>query len=597
MNELNRTLITYSVRNNLLIFLGTAFFAVHTLAYIIYFKLNFPHGDDIGYTLAIAYEYAKTGQFPFSEFISSASSHLTYSLKLISLPNLLWNSFDVVNFYYLQWILMSLTLFFLFLIIKRTSKSLFWVLIPISAFVYCPIFITGYFVFSTLMWLSVSLCISIVVYLVTTKKITPLVSTAAISVAVYSSFFNLIGLMAWLPGIISFLRKDSEQKLSYKKWLIPWIICASIFGIIFLSLAPSIANQSKLDLFFSLDGLSFVVTYLATSYRFGTENIVLSKIIGFITLLLCGYLFYFFWKINKENFQKAYPWLLFVIISIVAGMCIAIGRMDLGYHDGNESFYKTISFFSQIGILVLFSMILLEIKKNARNRMSYVKIGLIILIIVSQMIFLIPSYYAGWVKGDYYFQEKMAYANCYSLTHGSECLIAPPFHGMEPAVERGHELEFFNFLAENQLGIFGEMDFNQQNRHDLNEFRGILENNSDIEPGFGKIEKINGKLISEQSIVIEESFVNIEGWILDKNKMSVNSIFLMIDNKPLLKYDDFIYRENIKEDSDDISESNSDWNIIFLSGYIEKGCHEITIIGLSNETLVKLEQKIELCRI
>ena len=116
MNELNRTLITYSVRNNLLIFLGTAFFAVHTLAYIIYFKLNFPHGDDIDYTLRIAHEYAKTGQFPFSEFISSASSHLTYSLKLISLPNLLWNSFDVVNFYYLQWILTSLTLFFLFLI-------------------------------------------------------------------------------------------------------------------------------------------------------------------------------------------------------------------------------------------------------------------------------------------------------------------------------------------------------------------------------------------------------------------------------------------------------------------------------------------------
>tara|TARA_B100001179_G_C18589188_1_gene403791 strand:+ start:109 stop:1905 length:1797 start_codon:yes stop_codon:yes gene_type:complete len=598
MNELNRTLITYSIRNNLLIFLGTAFFAVHTLAYIIYFKLNFPHGDDIDYTLRIAHEYAKTGQFPFSEFISSASSHLTYSLKLISLPNLLWNSFDVVNFYYLQWILMSLTLFFLFLIIKRTSKSLFWVLIPISAFVYCPIFITGYFVFSTVMWLSVSLCISIVVYLVTTKKITPLVSTAAISVAVYSSFFNLIGLMAWLPGIISFLRKDSEQKRAYKKWLIPWIICASIFGIIFLSLAPSIANQSKLDLFFSLDGLSFVVTYLATSYRFGTENIVLSKIIGFITLLLCGYLFYFFWKINKENFQKAYPWLLLIIISIVTGMYIAIGRMDLGYHDGNESFYKTISFFSQIGILVLFSMILLEIKKNARNRMSYVKIGLIILIIVSQMIFLIPSYYAGWVKGDYYFQEKMAYVNCYSLTHGSECLIAPPFHGMAPAFERGHyELEFFNFLAENQLGIFGEMDFNQQNRHDLNEFRGILENNSDIESGFGKIEKINGKLISEHSIVIEESFVNIEGWILDKNKMSVNSIFLMIDNKPLLKYDDFIYRENIKENNVDVSESNSYWNIIFLSGYIEKGCHEITIIGLSNETLVKLEQKIELCRI
>ena len=47
--------------------------------------------------------------------------------------------------------------------------------------------------------------------------------------------------------------------------------------------------------------------------------------------------------------------------------------------------------------------------------------------------FLIPSYYAGWMKGEYYFDEKMAYVNCYSLTHGTECLNPLPFHGMEPA--------------------------------------------------------------------------------------------------------------------------------------------------------------------
>ena len=52
------------------------------------------------------------------------------------------------------------------------------------------------------------------------------------------------------------------------------------------------------------------------------------------------------------------------------------------------------------------------------------------------MIFLIPSYYAGWMKGEYYFEEKMAYVNCYSLTHGTECLYPPPFHGMAPAFER-----------------------------------------------------------------------------------------------------------------------------------------------------------------
>ena len=54
-------------------------------------------------------------------------------------------------------------------------------------------------------------------------------------------------------------------------------------------------------------------------------------------------------------------------------------------------------------------------------------------------------------------------------------------------------------------------------------------------------------------------------------------------------------REDKKHDY--VSEKDSGWNIIFLSGYIEKGCHEIGIIGLSNETLVKLQEKIEVCRI
>ena len=122
-----------------------------------------------------------------------------------------------------------------------------------------------------------------------------------------------------------------------------------------------------------------------------------------------------------------------------------------------------------------------------------------------------------------------------------------------------------------------------------------MENNPDIEFGFGKIERINGQLVSEQSIVIEENFVNIEGWILDENKSPVDSIFLMIDNKPLLKYEDFVSREH--KEYDYVSEKDSGWNIIFLSGYIEKGCHEISIIGLSNETLVKLQEKIEMCKI
>ena len=590
--------ITKNIKN-IIIFLAASFFSIHTLVYILQFRLNFPFGDD-GHTYSFAYEYLSTGSwnglFGITE-ISDYASHLIYSLKLLALPNLIYNSFDVVNFYYLQWIIMSLTLLVLFLILKKTDKRLYWVLIPISAFIYCPIYNTGYWIFSSIMWLMVTFCIVLTVYLLNKEKITNSIFLSSVSIAIFSTFFSLIGIMAWLAGLICLAKRNNEGKIR-KKYLAAWIAVTVIIGFIFVLLVTSLNviqfdEETYLVKFFSIEGISFVTTYLATSYRFGTENIFFSKIIGIITLILSGYFFYYFIRI-KKNIQKSYPWLLFILLGIISGIIIAIGRMGLEGHDGNESFYKAVSQFSQIGILVLVSMLMLEIKKNRTKKFTNIKLCLCILIIISQMVFLIPSYYASWVKAEHYYDVKTVYVDCYSLTHGTECLDWTEYSRFPHPFERT-KVQAANFWLENKMSVFGDANFNQQNGHDLNKFRTILENNPDIEFGFGKIEKINGQLVSKQSIVIEENFVNIEGWILDENKSSVDSIFLMIDNKPLLKYEDFVSREH--KEYDYVSKKDSGWNIIFLSGYIEKGCHEIGIIGLSNDTLVKLQEKIEMCKI
>ena len=609
MNEtkINHNLESYDVPKSyisknmkkIIIFLAASFFSIHTLVYILQFRLNFPFGDD-NHTYSFAYEYLSTGSwdglFGITE-ISDYASHLIYSLKLLALPNLIYNSFDVVNFYYLQWIIMSLTLLVLFLILKKTDNRLYWVLIPISAFIYCPIYNTGYWIFSSIMWLMVTFCIVLTLYLLNKEKITNSIFLSSVSIAIFSTFFSLIGIMAWLAGLICLAKRNNEGKIR-KKYLVACIAVTVITGFIFVFLVTSLEviqfdEETYLVKFFSIEGISFVTTYLATSYRFGTENIFFSKIIGIITLILSGYFFYYFIRI-KKNVQKSYPWLLFILLGIVSGIVIAIGRMGLEGHDGNESFYKAVSQFSQIGILVLVSMLMLEIKKNRTKKFTNIKLCLCILIIISQMVFLIPSYYASWVKAEHYYDVKNVYVDCYSLTHGTECLDWTEYSLFPHPFERT-KVQAANFWLENKMSVFGDANFNQQNGHDLNKFRTILENNPDIEFGFGKIEKINGQLVSKQSIVIEESFVNIEGWILDENKSSVDSIFLMIDNKPLLKYEDFVSREH--KEYDYVSEKNSGWNIIFLSGYIEKGCHEISIIGLSNETLVKLQEKIEMCKI
>ena len=581
-------------RKKIIIFLATSFFSIHTLIFILTFRLNFPYGDD-GQAFSFAYEYLATGSldglFGITA-ISAYASHLIYSVKLLALPNLIFNSFDVVNYYYLQFVIMSLTVLFLFLILKKTNKRLYWVIIPISAFIYCPIYNTGYFIFSSLMWLLVTLCVVLTVFLLNREKITHSIFLSAISIAVFSTFLNLIGIVAWLAGFISLLKKDGKRKIIKKKYLAAWIFATLVVGLIFLSLTKS-SLETYWEQFFSIEGLSFVTTYLATSYRFGTENIVYSKIIGIITLILSGYLFYYFIRI-KKNVQESYPWLLLILISIISGIIIAIGRME--GHDGNESFYKAVSQFSQIGILVLVSMLMLEIKKNRPKKFANIKLCICIVIIVSQMVFLVPSYYASWVKGEHYYEVKTAYVDCYSLTHGTECLKAPEFSGtLEPPFEL-NRMYITNFWLENKLSIFGEESFNQQNRDDLKYFEDVLKKNPNYELGVGEIQKVNDRIVLEDTVVMKEEFIKIEGWMLDKDRNQLDSLFVIIDDIPFLKYDDFVYMDSKEYSVNETRNNNSKWIITFLSGYLELGCHDISFVGLHNETLFHLDQKIILCK-
>ena len=574
-----------SYRKKILYFIGVVFFSIHTLYYIIHFRLNFPHGDDF-YIIPFSYEFAKTGQFPINEFLSSASSHLVFSLKLITLPNLLLNSFDLVNLYYFQWILMSITLFLLFLIIKRTDKRLYWTLIPISATVYCPIFITGYFIFSTIMWLSVSLGIISVVYFLTSPILKRSHIFAAISMATFSTFFNLMGTVTWVIGIIRFLKRENKSYFQ-KKWIVFWLGSLIINGLIVYIFAPSFSGQNKIDLFLSIDGLKFLITYLATSYRFGSENIEFSQMIGLATLVIFGYLLYYF--VKEKEVERAYPWLMLITISIISGIIIAIGRMELGYHDGNESFYKAVSFYSQIGILVLISLIIVKIKGRKSSRSSKLKLTIFISILVFQSIFLIPSYYASWEKGEYYYEQKLFYVDCYSLSHGSECLEKPPSHGMGLAFEKEH-LEIINYWASENKGIFGEENFNSENKNDIKFFNDVVRTDFEKKIGYGEILKINEESDLQKSVIISEQYVKIEGWMADNNQGELDSIFLIMDDEPFLRYDDFLeYTKNQ-------SSIKSKWIITFLSGYLTEGCHDISIVGIKDSKLLSMKQEVSICK-
>ncbi len=576
--EINKPMNT---KIKILILFGIVFFAIHTLVFVSNYTMNFPWGDDFTY-MRFSYDIFTSDEFPIDEFLdASGGNHLSFSIKLITLPNLIFNSFDLINLYYLQWVLMSLTLFFIFLTIKNTNKQSLWTLIPISASLYCPIFITGYWVFAPNIWLFPALCISIIVYLFSRQKLSWTIFSIGISLALFSTFFNLIGVLAWVSGLF-FIRKNSSDKFSNIKFILPWIGGMLFSGFMILSYTVTSAQISFTKIF-SIDALAFFLAYLSTSYRFGVDNIILSHIIGGVTLIIISYLVYYFIK-SKNDFSNTFPWFMLIFISITAGFVITLGRVDLG-HDGTQSFYKTLSAFSQIGIIVLISIIITNLNKNKLRINFYkLKIGILLSVIILQMICLIPSYYAGWEKAEHYYAQKSLNQNCYSLSHGNECLTASS-PGLTPPYER-EVLDIFNFWLENNFSFFSDKEFNKQNKSDIMVFEDFLNSSPYEITVLGKIEKVNDQKIVNEKIDLESQFIKLEGWVSDTEMGPLNSIYLIIDDKPFLKYNDLY----------EIDAQKRGWVIIFLEGYLDDGCHTVSILGTNGNSLYQVDHELEICK-
>ena len=578
-------------RNGIIILSLIGFFASQKLYFKALYQINFPYSIDFSVGVNYVYTYVKTGVFPFDEFFGQFSAHHLIFPKLITFPNVFFNSFDVANIYYLHWGLESIALFLIFLLLKRTNPKLYWLLIPISAFIYSPLQDSGGHLFGLIMWLLPPISIIGIIYLFDKKPNLKLISSS-ICLAVVSTFSTIIGIIVWIPGIISLIKFNSaNKKWIEKKWLAIWITSAIIIGLIFYSQFPKdAATQPNFSFLFTYDGFAFLATFISSAFRVKYHFLMI--LIGSSSLILGSFCVYYF-TIYKKNLKIALPWLLFLLVGVGGGLVTDLGRADLPLHYGNEPYYIPISHFFQIGLLVLISLIIIDIKKEPLHTQKKVLLYFLVAVIIGHMILLIPSYYAGWLRGEHYFQLKTEDANCYSLSPELEC-INP---NVDTTINNIELQPMINYWIKNKLSIFGDTSFNKQNLQDISYFEETWNKNTETNLGFGEIESINNIPIDEKRTIYPNvPLIIISGWILDEEKKQLDSIFLLLDNKPFIKFDDFQPRKNVTENFDKNVENYSEWKIFFMSGYLENNCQLISIAGFKDNKNIKLNQEIELCK-
>ena len=123
---------------NKIIFLCVSFFALHWIFFIFAHMINVPYSMEI-IPITIVYDLITSETSLAQELFTPFTQHLLVFPNLVVIPNLYFNSFDVVNLHFLQWPVYVGVLFFTYLLIKKTHHKLSWLLIPISAFVFSPL--------------------------------------------------------------------------------------------------------------------------------------------------------------------------------------------------------------------------------------------------------------------------------------------------------------------------------------------------------------------------------------------------------------------------------------------------------------------------
>ena len=565
-------------RNKIIILALVGFFASQKFYFKTLYQINFPYGIDFAFGINYVYTYVKTGVFPFDEFIApfSLTVHQVIFQRLITFPNVFFNAFDVANLVYLHWGLESVALFLIFLLLKRTNPKLYWLLIPISAFIYSPLQDSGNHLFGMIMWLLPPVSIIGIIYLLDKKPSLKLLSLS-ICLAIASTFSTIIGIVAWLVGIICLIKFDSHhKKWIEKKWLVIWITCTIITGLIFYSQFPKdAATQPNFSFLFTYDGFAFLATFISSAFRLKYHFLMV--LVGSISLILGSFCVYYF-TIYKKNLKIALPWLLFLLVGVGGGLVTDLGRGDLPLHYGNEPYYIPISQFFQIGLLALISLIILDIKKCPLHTQKKILLYFLIAVIIGHMILLIPSYYAGWLRGDHYFQLKTEYANCYSLSPELDCIKKPS------DILLSDKNTMINYWIENKLSIFGDPSFNNKNLEHISYFEETWNKNNETSVGIGEIELINNiPIAGKRTVYVNEPLVIISGSILDEKEKQLDSVFLLVDDKPFIKFDNSV-------------QSYSEWKIFFMSGYLENDCQLISIAGFKDNKNIKLHQEIELCK-
>ena len=574
-----------SKSQNRIIFFFVAFLAIQGFSLVEIYKINYPYAYDMtSMTIFIDYMYADnnyTIQEFFDELLTETNSRGIIFPKLVVSPNYILNNFDSGNIFYLNWIIISLTLTMFFLILRNNNPKLYWTLIPISAFLFSPLINNNYWNYTITIWYLAGFCTVSAVYFLN-KNHTIRNTICVIIFSIIATYSIPLGLPVWIIGSLTMFRSYIHKKIWTRKIPIIYFSIMTIIGIIYY--AGNVSSQAFISTenLMSIDSLTVFATFLAVPYKLKFPELMI--IVGTASICISIFVAYHL-GINRKKINEIFPWVLFLIISGSAAIIMRIGRFD-PYFEGNLPYYTPIAGLFQIGLCLLIAILILDIKKYVVLKRKQLLLFFLYSIIILQIIFLVPSYYSGWWKADYYYNEKIEHLKCVSLYHDWDNCHVLYESSLDKSESVYDDFRVLNYFIKNNSNLFSERpNFNQDVIHELENFSIKLENQQ-VQIIDGKISYVNYIDVKEKNKVnvYDESLI-ISGLIDEVDVDQIEVLYLLVNDIPTAKFDNFYLTSN----------TQIEWTFAVLKNYLPPGCNTITVVGLINNNPFILNNDIEVC--
>ena len=582
----------YLKKKNLIIFFSASVFSVYFLIEMLTFSVNFPRIDDWSSVFAAIY-YQQSNPVWLDAVFYTGNEHLVWFSRFLMMFILLINSYNVIHVNILDWGLLSASVILFWYLLKKTDSRLVWLVIPISALLFNPKIFFGSIIASFgLAWhltLFFSICI---IVLFSKERLSKKLFVIAMIISILSSFSTVLGVLTWFVGFI-FLIKNIKQN---KFYLIIWTTVVLIIALLFYILSSSEKGVLDISNVLTVNGVLYSLEYVVNPYTIAPD--ALKHILGFLILVVSSLLSIFF--IFKKN-TRSFPWIMCIVLGILFTVLTTVGRLDV--RPPHQSYFIIMSTITEIGLLVLFSILFLE-RKTFKSKLLSKFITIIFFIFIILQVSMLGSTYVYYIDkihdGDLEKTKEISYS-CFDLpsNHDNTCrkfyISGDPSRVLQDwELSKSDTFTVINFFIANKLALFSNNDFFTHLETKRNSLINNVNNATQSTTIQGDVQMINEKLINKNDIIhVKENFVKLKGWI--KNDSVKPKMILLVDNIPFMLADqNLINKSNVLTTNSGMEEVMF-WTFSFFPAYLEDGCHMISIIGLSGDQIFNINEKFTLC--